>query len=179
MKSNRIISVLLIIATLFSLFSCDIHDLYPGGQNDPHNNYPGSQTGDEEKGEGHVTYVYSVTSKVIHLPSCYHTERMKDELKIEFTGDINQLLSKGYRICKTCLLQDSDGDEEDEPTKNENSMPDENSTYGINIKTRVFHDLDCHYLKNLNEDNRAYTFLTYDELLSLDYAPCGSCLKGK
>ena len=175
---RRIIAAMLILASLLSLFSCDPHDYYQGDHDDPHNdiqNDPSSNVG-----EGNVTYVYNITSLVLHIPSCYHVRNMKEELKVEFKGDVNTLLKKGYRFCKICLMPDENNEKpEDEVIENENSTPNEYSTYGINLNTRVFHDLDCHYLKNLSSANRTYTFLTYEELISLDYKPCGSCLKDK
>lgn len=50
-------------------------------------------------------YVLNTSSKKIHLPSCSHADRTKEENKksVELTDEqLNDYKSKGYTMCSTC-----------------------------------------------------------------------------
>jgi len=188
MKIYKIISLILALIMIISLSSC-IEIRLPSGNSsdphdDPHNNYNPVQSGgngDEtdsagEGGEGNLTYVYSVLSKTLHLSGCYHTSRMNDDYKFEFKGDINILLGKGYTICKDCLVPD-DEEEEDPEEDEEELISRDDATYAYNKVSLVIHTLECHHLEIIIEKNLRYTDLTMDELLELEYRPCGVCLR--
>jgi hypothetical protein len=51
---------------------------------------------------GSVLYVVNTEARSYHLPSCYQTDRIKDENKVE-TRDINFLTSHSYTPCKICI----------------------------------------------------------------------------
>ncbi len=186
MKISRAISLILVLIMILSLSSCiEIH--LPSSDSsdphdDPHNYYQtgqsgGSTEGDDDGaqgGEGNVTYVYSVLSKTLHLSGCYHTNRMNDDYRLEFTGDINFLLGKGYTICKDCLVPEEKEDEKDE--EDEVLISRDDATYAYNKVSLVIHTLECHHLEIIIEKNLRYTDLTMDELLELEYRPCGVCL---
>lgn len=127
-------------------------------------------------GEGTVTYIYSVVSKTLHLPECYHVERMNDDYKIEHKGSIVSLLEKGYTICKDCLVPDTEEDEEEPEVEDYYSVPEDQATYAYNKTSRVVHELDCHNIDSMNEKNLRFTNLTLEELLELEHIPCGSCM---
>ena len=126
-------------------------------------------------GEGRVTYIYSVVSKTLHLPDCYHVERMNDDYKVEHTGSIVPMLEKGYTICKDCLIPEDE--KEEEPEKEDPySVPESQAKYAYNKTSRVVHELDCHNIDSMSDKNLRYTNLTLDELLKLKHIPCGSCM---
>lgn len=152
-----------------------------GGNVGSENGTPDSGENEEIIGgaEGKVTYVYSVLSKVIHLPECYHIGRINDLYKKEFTGDINELLAdEDFTICKDCLVPDEDtGDEDEDDSEDDgNKISKEEATYAINKSSGVIHTLDCYHLEIIVEKNLEYTDLTIEQLLLEEHRPCGSCL---
>lgn len=174
MKSSRIISLILSLIMLISLVSCNQVHMHTGhgGNNSSSNSDPSHEQG----GEGNVTYVYSVLSKTLHLPTCYHIERMSDEYKFEFKGDISVLLEKGYTICRDCLVPKDETEKEPEED-DENKVAREDATYAINAASKWLHTLDCYHLEVMAEKNLKYTDLTLEELIALDeYRPCAFCL---
>ena len=184
MKNSGIISLIVAIIMIFSLTSCIEINVPSDKENDPHNNThdnyqpPEEDESDEstQGGEGNVTYVYSVLSKTLHLPGCYHTGRMNEDYKFEYTGDIAIMLGKGYTICKDCLVPDEEKEEEEEPEEDENLIAKEDANYAYNKVSLVIHTLDCHHLEIMIEKNLRYTDLTIEELLELEYRPCGACM---
>ena len=52
--------------------------------------------------EGNTLYVANTSSKTYHLPSCYMTESIKEENKLE-TKDVEFLRSRKYTSCKICV----------------------------------------------------------------------------
>ena len=184
MKSRTIIAILLVLSSIFSLFSCTEQNFH--NSHDPHDDYNNNQgvnqtpagDTDAEKpdgAEGKVTYVYSVISKTMHLPDCYHTERMNEDYKFEYTGDLSVMLEKGYTICKDCLVPDEEK-EDDEDKEDEILIPKEEATFATNKKSFVVHLLDCYMLDAMIEENLRYTDLTYEALMELKYRPCGTCM---
>lgn len=177
MKDYRFLALLLALVLLFSLISCKNNDPHGDGGNggeaqDQHDNTEGQQQG----GEGQVTYVYSVVSKTLHLPNCYHIDRMNEDYKFEYTGSITVLLEKGYTICRDCLVPDTE--EEEEPAEDDtNKVAKEDATFVINSASKMLHTLDCHHVEVIVEKNIQYTDLTLEELIALDeYEPCAVCL---
>ena len=49
-----------------------------------------------------ATYILNKNTKKIHLPSCYSVDQMKDSNKEYYTGDIDDLLGRGYSRCANC-----------------------------------------------------------------------------
>ena len=194
MKSTRIIAIALLLSLILSLCSCiEINPGHTGGdphgnQNDNHGDNTESEDdggeGDEaedeviEGAEGKVTYVYSVVSKTLHLPGCYHTERMNPDYVKPYTGDINVLLNEGYTICEDCLVPDDEKKEDKEEEKEDEILiPKEEATYATNKKSLVIHHLDCYMIDAMIPENLRYTNLSYEELLEMKYRPCGTCME--
>ena len=176
---NRLVYILLILVLMFALISCNNggHNSGNNSSDDPHNNINSNDIHDDAEqqgGEGTVTYVYSVLSKTLHLPNCYHVGEIKEEYRFEYTGYISELLEKGYTICKDCLVPDT----EEEGTEDDaNKIAKEDATYVLNSSSKALHMLDCHHIKEMDEKNIEYTDLTLEELIELDvYKPCGFCL---
>lgn len=171
MKLSKILATVTLLIMMFNLAACD--QLYfhtgkhtGGGQ--------GGGSGKEEQKEQPITYVYSVTQKVLHLPDCYHVEDMNEEYRFEYSGDISELFEKGYTICKDCLV--SDDPEEEEHIPDEDEVPAEEATFVINRSKLRIHHLDCYHIEDMKEENIKYTNLTLEELLAKDHIPCGTCM---
>lgn len=47
-------------------------------------------------------YILNTSSKKIHLESCQYANTISKENKKSFTGNVNELLDKGYVFCKAC-----------------------------------------------------------------------------
>ncbi len=173
MKRYRFLAFLLTLVLAFSMISCKNGDPHGNGGSDPHDQQNNTDT--PQGGEGTVTYVYSVVSKTLHLPGCFHIDRMNEDYKFEHTGSITALLEKGYTICNDCLVPDND--EEEEPEEEDSyAVPEDQAEYAYNKASRVIHELDCHNIKIMNKENLRYTDLTIEELLELKHIPCGSCM---
>ena len=52
-----------------------------------------------EKGE----YIINKSSQKIHKPDCSGVKTIKEENKLEFTGNVADLEKQGYTTCKTCF----------------------------------------------------------------------------
>ena len=173
MKLNKIIAALITVILLFSLCSCDQLHHHKNNNNqhgqDPNN----SETNGTKEEETPINYVYSLLSKTIHLPDCYHVDRIKDDYKFDYNGDLALLFEKGYTICKDCLVPDV---EEETPEDDTNKVAKEDATYVINSATDRLHTLDCYHVDNMVEKNIEYTDLTLEELLALEHIPCSVCL---
>ena len=172
MKINRLISVLLCVILFFSLASC-AH----GNNNHSNNNNSAGQNNtpsQNQGGEGKVTYVYSVYSKTIHLPECFHIGRINEEY-LKTTQDLTTLPLDEYTICRDCLAPDV---EEEEPEEDEtNKIAKEDATFVINKKSKALHTLDCFRIKTMEEKNIQYTDLSLEALMELDEnKPCKDCL---
>ena len=48
-------------------------------------------------------YILNVSSKKIHMSSCYMAKRISEKNRAEYRGDISELSSQGYEKCKTCF----------------------------------------------------------------------------
>lgn len=188
MKICRIVALLISTIMMLSLISCDQLHFHSGGGKDPHsdtmddlhNNPPKEDEDDEQKDnnktEEQPEYIYSVISKTLHRPDCYHVDRIKEEYRFTFVGDITVMLQKDYTICKDCLVPDDEKKEEDDDKEEENLIAKENATYATNKLSLVVHLLDCYMLESMIESNLRYTDKSYEELLELDYRPCGTCM---
>lgn len=53
-----------------------------------------------------ATYVLNKNGKKIHKPTCGSVSSIKEENKVEFTGDIRELLDDGYSPCGSCKPDD-------------------------------------------------------------------------
>lgn len=49
-----------------------------------------------------TSYILNKNTKKIHLPSCYSVDQMKESNKEYYTGDIDDLLDRGYTRCGNC-----------------------------------------------------------------------------
>ena len=49
-----------------------------------------------------TSYILNKNTKKIHLPSCYSVDQMKESNKEYYTGDIDDLLGRGYTRCGNC-----------------------------------------------------------------------------
>jgi hypothetical protein len=190
MTIKRIIALAISFILIFSMISCDTSNQNSHGSSDPHDQYPhpdqsqatggnneSEENEEEEGGEGKVTYVYSVLAKMLHLPDCYHVENIKEDYLKEYTGDITVLLQKEYTICRDCLVPDEEEDNDDEEDEeDENLIDKEDATYATNKSNKVIHLLDCYTLESMSSKNLRYSDLTYEELIDLDYRPCGTCM---
>ena len=178
-----ICALMALVILLLSLFSCEgIH-----GNKDQQNNQNTDNVGDNvnnNENENQNTtprYVYSVTSKVMHLPDCYHINRINEEYLFEHNGDLAEMIEKGYTVCKDCLVPKEEKPEEpeEEPEEEEIKIPPEDATFVINTNSGKVHELDCRYAVDMKEANKEYTNLTLEELLAIEdeeYSPCATCM---
>lgn len=170
MKGLKLTTLLVVLVLLFSLASCNKLHLKKNNNNKENQDNVGG-----EIEETPVTYVYSVLSKTIHLSDCYHIDRMNEDYKFEVEGDVNQLIAKGYTLCKDCLAPDVE-DEPEEEEDNTPKIPIEEATYAVNTSSKTFHHLECHHVSVIADKNLDYTDLSADELMADEYKPCSVCL---
>ncbi|MBO7196061.1 MAG: hypothetical protein J6V80_01880 [Clostridia bacterium] len=175
MNSCKGIALLLVLILTFSLFSCN-NSSHKGNQS----GHQGQITPeDDEEGleeETELTYVYSIVTKVLHLPDCYHIDRMNDEYVTQHSGDITLLLQNGYTVCRDCLVPDDLEKEEEEEEDDTNKVAPEDATFVINKSSKIVHLLDCYHVEKMVEKNRQYTDLMLDELIADEHRPCGVCM---
>ena len=112
----------------------------------------------------------------VPVGSYHRTPAVSRRLIFEFTGDINLLLGKGYTICKDCLVPKEEEDENEDEEEEEDLISRDDATFAYNKVSLVIHTLECHHIEIIIEKNLRYTDLTIDELLALEYRPCGVCL---
>ena len=119
---KRLIAILILVATMFSIFGCDAIKQV-GGHKEPE--VPDSSEAEVPETQ-ETKYVYSVLSKSIHLEGCYHINEIKEEYKKEVVGDISHLLEKEYTLCKDCFPPQIEVEpEEEEPQEEEPQFTDE------------------------------------------------------
>lgn len=192
MNFSRIAALIITLLLIFSMISCDHSHAHPSNDNnDPHDNIQNpnqnqdqddkeqvdsEENEDDEGNEGKITYMYSVLSKTLHLPDCYHIDNIKEDYLFEYTGDITVMLGKGYTICKDCLVPDEEKEDKEEEKEDENLIAKEDATYATHKVKLVIHLVDCYTLESMSEDNLRYTNLSYEELLAAKYRPCGTCM---
>ena len=172
MRSSKILIALLILCTVFSLASCN-HLHFHNGNNTPQNqnNVPA-----DKPEEQRITYVYSVTQEVLHLPTCSHVANMKPEYRVTYDGDISVLFAKGFTVCRDCLAQkEEDEDLPIEPDPDE--VPAEEASYVVNRSSKTIHEKDCYNVEKMSEKNVKYTNLSYEDLIATEHIPCGFCMK--
>lgn len=170
MKGSKILAALLFICILFNFTSCNQPHSHKGNQNQQNQN-----TQEDPPKEQQITYIYSVTQEVLHLPDCYHVALMNPKYRVTYSGDITVLFAKGFTLCRDCLVSDK----EDEDTTREpdpDEVPAENATYVINRSKLTIHEKNCHHVKSMAEKNVKYTCLSYEELIEKDHIPCGFCM---
>ena len=165
MRNSKLIALLLCFVLAFSLSACNKH-----GHANQHQNADNDSDGGEDK----IVYVYSVVSKTIHLSDCYHVDRMNEEYKNYFEGDLNSLLANGYTLCRDCI--DVQIKEEEPEEEDPNKVSKEDATYVINASSKTFHELGCHHIEGMAEKNIKYTDLSLEELVAEEIKPCSSCL---
>ena len=166
MRNSKLIALLLCFVLAFSLSACNKH-----GHTNQHQSSDNGSDGNEDK----IVYVYSVVSKTVHLSDCYHVDRMNEEYKNYFEGDVNSLVAKGYTLCRDCIdiqVKEEEPEEEDDTNK----IPKEEATYVINSSSKTFHELDCHHINVMSDKNIQYTDLSLEELVAEEIRPCSSCL---
>ena len=157
------------------------NDIGTGGEENNGNNN-GENQGNGENDvtdipEGALVYVYSVNSRVLHREDCYHAERINEEYKKTFTGDLAEIIEKEFELCKSCFKPPNVEDNTEEPEDDKNKIPLEEATFLINSNSLKLHCLDCYHVESMSDKNIEYTNLTLEELIALDeYIPCGTCL---
>ena len=57
---------------------------------------------DDDNQTQSASYILNKNTKKIHLPSCYSVDQMKESNKEYYTGDIDDLLDRGYTRCGNC-----------------------------------------------------------------------------
>ncbi|MBQ8302262.1 MAG: hypothetical protein IJX97_01770 [Clostridia bacterium] len=197
----KLIALLLAMLTMLQLASCGKIHYHNGnipkpldpsqdggtggadtdGEENTDNNSEENQEGNENDGteipEGALVYVYSVNSKVLHREDCYHVERMNEDYKKTFVGDLAELIEREFELCKSCFKPPKVEEDTEEPEDNTNKIPIEEATYLINTNSLKLHCLDCYHVESMSDKNIEYTNLTLEELIALDeYIPCGTCL---
>ena len=175
MKISRFIALLMALVLIISLVSCNT-----GNDHGGNNTNSGNSSGNTEED---VYYVYSVSAKVIHLSTCHHIERINEEYRTEYRGELSVMLEKGYTLCKTCLnpteKEPVEKEPEEIPEEDENKISPEDATFVINTNSGKVHELDCRYAVDMKESNKEYTDLSLDELLAIEdenYTPCATCM---
>lgn len=94
------IKVLILILCMFLLISCTDAMKYTEVEDD----YYGITENIEEKEEvTSDTYLLNVSSKKIHYIHCGTGQRTKEKNRDYFTGDIDDLFTKGYTVCGNCF----------------------------------------------------------------------------
>lgn len=48
------------------------------------------------------TYIVNVNSRKFHFPSCGSAKGIKEKNRMEFYGERDELIAKGYAPCKNC-----------------------------------------------------------------------------
>lgn len=166
MTIKRLIALLILSATIFSMFGCDAIK-NGGGHKTP------DETDNTETPENQViTYVYSVSSGSFHLEGCSYISEIKEKY-LKTTDDITYLLEEGYEPCRKCFppAEEPEPEEEEEP-----SVPKEQATFVINKKSNKMHYVDCYIVKEMDSSNVRYTDLSLEQLLEDECVPCGHCM---
>jgi hypothetical protein len=167
---KRLVSIITLLAMLLSLGSCNLVNKDKHEIKEPEQN---PEDGGETEEAAPTLYIYSVLAKSIHLEGCYHINEIKEDYKKETTGDITELLDKGYTLCKDCFPPAV------EPTPEEPEEPGiskEDATFLINKSTKKVHKLDCYHIEEMSEANIKYTDLTLEVLLEDEHIPCATCM---
>lgn len=178
MKTVRFIALITTFLLAFSLVSCGELNFHYGSAGGEGNGEQSDAGGNEENNENEEEtatqfYVYSITERKLHLPDCYHTNRIREDFK-QVCYDLDAMLENGYELCQDCFPSE---DTEEEENDNTNSVPKDEATFVINASSLKFHKVGCHQTKGMTAKNTVYTTLSYDELVAQEYLPCGSCLK--
>lgn len=169
MKYSRLIALLLVIAIAFSLVGCkNDEDDYV---------HKDGEGGEEEGGEGDlgngVTYVY--TSTKLHRSNCYYAAGMDELFKKSYSGDLSELVDKGFSFCGLCCYEEREiyGT----ATDNENGINPEDATYVLNTNPRnlKFHFPDCYHVESMSPSNTEYTDLQRETIIEHGYIPCKHC----
>ena len=66
--------------------------------------------------------------------------------------------------------------EEDDTEEDENLIAKEDATYATHKVKKVVHLINCYTLESMSQKNLRYTDLSFEELLALEYRPCGTCM---
>ena len=107
-------------------------------------------------------YYDGAKPKTIHIASCHHVKRIKDESKIKkLTLDELEKAFKdsSYHCCKTC-----------KPDKLHNL-----STFVLNTNSKVVHTTVCPSRGNIAEGNFEYSKESLKTLIDKGYTTCGHC----
>jgi len=172
MSISKILAVFLLVCTIASLSSCNKLHFHTGNNNQiQQDNTPNDNIQEEQK----ITYIYSVTQEVLHLPDCYHVALMNPKYRVTYSGDISVLFAQGFTVCRDCLVTK---EEEDEPERepDEDEVPAEKATFVVNRSSLTIHVKGCYNIDKMSEKNIKYTCLSYEELLEKEHVPCGFCM---
>ncbi len=129
-------------------------------------------------------FILNTSSKKIHMANCSQVDRIKDENKLEFSGNIANLLAEGYTKCQSCFEGNTTSSPEPTiaPTLTPTPAPTATSTaapekydYVLNTNSKKFHLPSCSQADKIKDENKSLHIGTRDELINSDYSPCGIC----
>ena len=173
MKISKIIAVLLLLCVLFNLASCNQLHFHSANSNlQNQNTNPNSENTQKQP----ITYIYSVTQEVLHLPDCYHVEAMNPKYRVTYTGDVSVLFAQGFTVCKDCFASDEEEKQEPEREPDPDEVAPEEATYVVNRSSLTIHVMGCYNIDKMSEKNVKYTNLSYEQLIETDHIPCGFCM---
>ena len=68
----------------------------------PDNSTETENGGETDGTESTATYVINTSTGKFHTPDCHYATSMKEENRLEFTGDRDELIEQNYSPCSTC-----------------------------------------------------------------------------
>ncbi len=68
----------------------------------PDNSTETENGGETDGTESTATYVINTSTGKFHTPDCHYATSMKEENRLEFTGERDELIEKNYSPCSTC-----------------------------------------------------------------------------
>lgn len=101
---KKVISLFLYVIVSLCMSGCEKGDLTLN--NTDNNNYTAvsteAATACETAATIEITYIANINTKKFHYPDCPSVEQMNDNNKWEYSGDRDNLVSRGYKPCKRC-----------------------------------------------------------------------------
>lgn len=173
MKRFKIITSLLLLCVIFCLSSCDqlhFHSVNGNKQNQS------NEQNNDNSAVTPVTFVYSVTQEVLHMPDCYHVAMMNPKFRVTYSGDVSVLFAQGFTVCKDCFASD-EPEEKPAPEPDPDEVTEAEATYVINRTSLTIHVKGCYNIDKMSDKNIKYTNSSYEDLIEKDHIPCGFCMK--
>lgn len=101
---KKVISLFLYIIVSLCITGCEKGDITLN--NTDNNNYTAVSTEVTTTYETvttiKITYIVNINTGKFHYPDCPSVEQMNDNNKWEYSGDRDDLVSRGYKPCKKC-----------------------------------------------------------------------------